>query len=55
MKRFFCTKCNRIRRARRLPRNVSGDSNDPRHRIGTCNLHEEDKKPRYERRDLQSR
>jgi hypothetical protein len=38
MKRFFCSKCKRIKRVRKLPAGVSADGN-PAMRGGVCRRH----------------
>ena len=41
MKRFFCTKCQRVRRVRRLPINTSENliAGNVISRVGTCDWH----------------
>jgi hypothetical protein len=44
MKRFFCSECKRIRRQRRWPRDVVNEHSERvTERIGTCNIHLEDR------------
>lgn len=40
MKRFFCTKCNRVKRVRSLPTILENkELLDPSLRLGQCNSH----------------
>lgn len=42
MKRFFCTKCKRVVRVSKLPRNVVGEHAErPADRTGQCKRHGE--------------
>lgn len=48
MKRFFCTKCQKVKRVRSLPKKIEGlDKLDPSLRLSKCEYHNHDSHNSY--------